>query len=271
LGASVEKIYWSNGQVDALEISVNCRLETIKSQHVISSMPLRELLQKLEPRVPSVYQEAAERLRYRDFLTVSLIINTRDVFPDNWIYIRDPEVKVGRIQNFKNWSAEMVPDQNKTCLGLEYFCFEGDGLWSAKDADLIELATQELETIGMVKRSHVEDGVVVRMPKAYPVYDQTFREALGEIRRFLDGLNNLQVVGRNGMHKYNNEDHSMLTALLAVENIQGAHHNLWSVNVEQSYHEEGRHDPLQNEDFSALSSTQPKVPESSERKVPTSS
>lgn len=266
LGANVEKIYWSKGRVDALEILVNGRRETTPAWQVISSMPLRELLQKFEPRVPSVYREAAERLRYRDFLTVALIINKPQVFPDNWIYIHDPEVKVGRIQNFKNWSAEMVPDQQKTCLGMEYFCFEGDGLWSANDSDLVELAKQELETMGLAKISDVEDGTVVRMPKAYPVYDQTYRDALGEIRQFLSGLHNLQVVGRNGMHKYNNQDHSMLTALLAVENIQGAHHDLWSVNVEQSYHEEGRSDSTQNEDVSALNSTQPQVPEPLDRK-----
>ncbi len=270
LGASVEKIYWSKGRVDALDISINGRLETIGTWQVISSMPLRELLQKFEPPVPPEYLEAAERLRYRDFLTVALIINRRDVFPDNWIYIHDPDVKVGRIQNFKNWSADMVPDHNKTCLGLEYFCFEGDGLWSAEDADLLELGKRELEMIGLANSSEVEDGTVVRMPKAYPVYDQSYREALGTIRQFLVTLNNLQVVGRNGMHKYNNQDHSMLTALLAVKNIQGAQHDLWSVNVEESYHEETRDDYLEDEDFSALSATQPKVPVSTERKPPLS-
>lgn len=261
-GAGVEKIYWSKGQVNAIEFSVNGRRETISPWQVISSMPLQELLEKFEPRVPSIYREAAARLRYRDFLTVALIINKRDVFPDHWIYIHDPDVKVGRIQNFKNWSAEMVPDQNKTCLGLEYFCFEGDGLWAAKDSDLIELGKQELETMGLAKASEIQDGTVVRMPKAYPVYDHTYREALAEIRTFLDGLNNFQVVGRNGMHKYNNQDHSMLTALLAVENIQGACHDLWGVNVEQVHHEEG------HDEFSALHSTQPKVPESLERNSP---
>lgn len=265
LGASVEKIFWSEGRIDALEILVNGRRETVSASQVISSMPLRELLQKFEPSIPSVYLEAAERLRYRDFLTVALIINTREVFPDNWIYIHDPDVKVGRIQNFKNWSADMVPDHSQTCLGLEYFCFEGDGLWSAKDGDLIELAKRELETIGLAKISDINDGMVVRMPKAYPVYDHTYRDALSEIRQFLDGLNNLQVVGRNGMHKYNNQDHSMLTALLAVENIQGAQHDLWRVNVEQSYHEEGRDDSLRDGDFSILRATQPQVPELSKK------
>lgn len=261
LGAQVEKIYWSKSQVDGLEILVNGRRERTNVWQVISSMPLRELLQKFDPPVPSEYREAAERLRYRDFLTVALILNKKDVFPDNWIYIHDPDVKVGRIQNFKNWSADMVPDINKTCLGLEYFCFEGDGLWSANDADLIERGKQELETIGLAKSSDIEGGTVVRMPKAYPVYDQTYREALEKIREFLGRLTNLQVVGRNGMHKYNNQDHSMLTALLAVENIQGAHHDLWNVNIEQSYHEEGRDNSYQKEEFSALSSTQPGVPE----------
>ncbi len=261
LGVSVEKILWSNDRVDAIVIKTAEHRETIRGAQFISSMPLRELIQKFEPQLDQEFLHAADRLHYRDFLTVALIIRKRDLFPDNWIYIHDPEVKVGRIQNFKNWSPHMVPDQNKTCLGLEYFCFEGDGLWSAKDADLIELGKKELETIGLAKTADIEDGVVVRMPKAYPVYDHTYQEALAQIRKFLDGLENLQVVGRNGMHKYNNQDHSMLTALLAVENILGAHHNLWTVNADQEYHEEMRTDgAMGDKDMAILDATQPRVP-----------
>lgn len=155
----------------------------------------------------------------------------------------------------------MVPDQTKTCLGLEYFCFEGDGLWTMTDSDLLELGARELEAIGLAKRSEVEDGTVVRMPKAYPVYDDTYQDALKVIRQFLGRLKNLQVVGRNGMHRYNNQDHSMLTAMLAIENMFGAHHDLWEVNADQEYHEETTSRELQSKSqLGMLALTQPQVP-----------
>src|SRR4029079_17889956 len=141
-----------------------------------------ELIQKLSPPAPENVQHAANQLSYRDFITVALIVNQKELFPDNWIYIHDPEVKVGRIQNFKNWSPEMVPDPDKTCLGLEYFCFEGDGLWNMPDQELIQLAKQEMEILGLVRSADVEDGTVVRMQKAYPVYDSTYKESLEVIR-----------------------------------------------------------------------------------------
>ena len=191
-----------------------------------------------EPTPPADVLTAAKKLNYRDFLTVALIINKSDLFPDNWIYIHEPGVKVGRIQNFKNWSPYMVSDPNKSCLGLEYFCFEGDELWTKPDQDLVELGTKELEVLGFISQSDVEDGAVVRMPKAYPVYDPYYKEALSDVREVLKDLDNLQLIGRNGMHRYNNMDHSMLTAMLAVENILGANHNLWEVNADQEYHEE---------------------------------
>lgn len=157
----------------------------------------------------------------------------------------------------------MVPDQAKTCLGLEYFCFEGDGLWTMTDADLIELGARELEAIGLAKRSEVEDGTVVRMPKAYPVYDNTYRDALNVIRAFLGRLENIQVVGRNGMHRYNNQDHSMLTAMLAVENMFGARHDLWEVNADQEYHEETTSREIHaKSQLGTLALTQPHVPAS---------
>lgn len=238
LGAEVERILWTKNGVVALEINVDGGTELVEGSHFISSMPIRELIQKFDPAVPEAVLKAATSLNYRDFLTVALIINKPDVFPDNWIYIHDPDVKIGRIQNFKNWSPYMVPDPNKTCVGLEYFCFEGDELWSLPDQELIELGKKELEILDLVRASDVEDGAVVRMPKAYPLYDPTYRESLQTIRQFLSRINNLQVVGRNGMHKYNNQDHSMLTSMMAVENILGANHNLWKVNEEQEYHEE---------------------------------
>jgi len=237
-GAEVEKILWQNVQVDAVEVKNNGQRELVEGTHFISSMPVRELIRKFSPAVPEKVLKAAMTLNYRDFLTIALIINKRDVFEDNWIYIHDADVKVGRIQNFKNWSPYMVPDPNKTCLGLEYFCFEGDRLWTMSDQELIELGKKELEKLGLIQVSDVEDGAVVKMPKAYPVYDSTYHESLEIIRQFLSRIDNLQLVGRNGMHKYNNQDHLMLTAMLAAENLSGANHDLWKVNTEQEYHEE---------------------------------
>lgn len=258
LNAGVEKILWQKDKVTALEIITDGKNELIPGTDFISSMPIQELVRKMEPSVPDEVRHAADILSYRDFLTVSLIINKANLFEDNWIYIHDETVKVGRIQNFKNWSPEMVPDPNKTCLGLEYFCFEGDSLWTMSDEDLIKLGTKELGMLELVDPNDVEDGAVVRMPKAYPVYDSKYADALIIIRKFLDGLNNLHLVGRNGMHKYNNQDHSMLTAMLTVKNIMGANYNVWDVNVEQEYHEE-----IIDEDkkqMALLASTQPLVP-----------
>ena len=262
LGASVDRICWAGNRVDGIDVSMQGRSESLTGTHYISSMPIRELIQKMNPPAPQEVIDAAERLKYRDFLTVALIVNKKELFPDNWIYIHDSQVKVGRIQNFKNWSPYMVPDQNKTCLGLEYFCFEGDGLWTMSDKDLIELGTRELELIGIAKAGDVEDGSIVRMPKAYPVYDADYQKALTYIREFLDGFQNLQVVGRNGMHRYNNQDHSMLTAMLAVENIQGARHDLWQVNVEEEYHEEtSSREADAKAQLGQLAATQPQVPQ----------
>jgi protoporphyrinogen oxidase len=261
LKAGVEKILWSEGGVDALEVMVDGKPETIEGTHFISTMPIRELIQKFEPAVPDHVLQAAAALNYRDFLTVALVVNKRDTFPDNWIYIHDSDVKVGRIQNFKNWSPSMVPDPEKTCLGLEYFCFEGDGLWTMSDSDLIELGKKELGILGLVNPSDVVEGSVVRMPKAYPVYDGTYAESLRVVRAFLARVPNLQLVGRNGMHKYNNQDHSMLTAMLAVKNILGASYDLWQVNAEQEYHEElTDRDKTNASEFAMLASTQPRVP-----------
>ena len=261
MNAGVEKIFWRDGAVTGVQVGTGDQSEKVEGSHFISTMPVRELIQKLEPAAPEEVIQAAEGLNYRDFLTVALVVNKPELFPDNWIYIHDPDVHVGRIQNFKNWSPFMVPDANKTCLGLEYFCFEGDGLWNMADRDLIELGKKELEILRLVDPDDVEDGAVVRMPKAYPVYDGTYAESLRIVREFLAGLSNLQLVGRNGMHKYNNQDHSMLTAMLAVKNIVGANYDLWMVNAEQEYHEEVTSQEVeQGENFALLASTQPRVP-----------
>jgi protoporphyrinogen oxidase len=205
--------------------------------HVVSSMPLAELALILDPPAPEDVQQAAKGLHFRDFLTVALVVPKDRGFPDNWIYVHD-KVKLGRIQNFGSWSPEMVKD-GRTCLGLEYFVFEGDELWTMEDQDLVALGKRELSAIGLVREEDVEMGFVVRMPKAYPVYDEGYATRVETIRRFLaDEVPNLHPVGRNGMHRYNNQDHSMLTALLTVENLFGEDYDTWSVNVEADYHEE---------------------------------
>ena len=208
------------------------------AHHVISSAPLRALVYALDPTAPADVTSAANGLRYRDFLTVALIVGRDKLFQDNWIYIHSPGVKVGRIQNFNNWSQALVPVPQKTCLGLEYFCFQGDGLWESSDDQLINLAKRELEHLGLGSASDVEDGAVVRMPKAYPIYDSFYHDHVNTIRRFIDPISNLHTVGRNGMHKYNNQDHSMLTAMMTLWNMQGGSYDVWSVNTDFDYHEE---------------------------------
>jgi protoporphyrinogen oxidase len=227
-----------DGRIVAVRANTPGGPRRIEGDHFISTMPLRNLARAFDPAPPTEYRNAGEGLNYRDFLTVALMIDADNVFPDNWIYIHSPGVKVGRIQNFNNWSRAMVPDADTTCLGLEYFCFEGDGLWSSPDADLVALATKELGELGLVDPSKVRDGCVVRMPKAYPVYDSTYAGHLAKLREFIDPVRNLHTVGRNGMHKYNNQDHSMFTAMLAVQNMRGATHDVWSVNTDFEYHEE---------------------------------
>jgi protoporphyrinogen oxidase len=207
---------------------------------VISSAPIRELCRALDPSADCA--AAAEQLRYRDFLTVALILNKADPFPDNWIYIHEPSVKVGRIQNFRSWSPEMMPDASSTCLGLEYFCFEGDDLWSKSDGELVALAAAELAEIGLARPEEIADGCVVRQRKAYPVYDEGYRQRIDTIRDELAWrYPSLHLVGRNGMHKYNNQDHAMMTAMLACRNILAGKrvYDVWRVNEDAEYHEAG--------------------------------
>jgi protoporphyrinogen oxidase len=214
--------------------------QTLDADHVISSAPMRALVRGLTPRASERTLRAADSLKYRDFLTVMLILKERNKFADNWIYIHDPRVKVGRVQNFKSWSPEMVPDPDKACYGLEYFCFEGDGLWESCDEDLIELGKRELIQIGLAQEGDVVDGTVVRQKKAYPVYDDDYAMHVATIRQELEQrYPNLHLVGRNGMHKYNNQDHAMMTAMLCVENILADTklYDLWQVNQDAEYHE----------------------------------
>jgi protoporphyrinogen oxidase len=229
--------------------------ESFAGTDFISSMPLRDLIYALDPSPPEAIRQAAHRLRYRDFVIVSLNIDRQDVIPDNWIYVHEPSVKVGRIQNFRNWSAAMVPDPTKTCLGMEYFVFENDGLWSSPGARLLDLARREIVELGLVRAGEIRDGTVVRMRKAYPMYDLGWAAQIKVLREYLESkLGNLQVVGRNGMHKYNNQDHSMMTALGAARNICGARHDLWVINADPEYQEEGAPQP-------APASSQPSFPD----------
>jgi protoporphyrinogen oxidase len=206
---------------------------------VISSMPMSQLLLAMDPPPPDDVLAAARDLRYRDFLTVALVVPDDGVFPDNWVYIHSPEVKVGRIQNFGSWSPYMVKE-GRTCLGFEYFVFEGDDTWTMADADLVALAKTELDKIGLGTAADVEAGYVVRVPKAYPFYDERYKANVKRMRDWLaDCAPNVHPVGRNGMHRYNNQDHSMYTAMLTVENIvAGTAFDVWEVNVEEEYHEE---------------------------------
>jgi protoporphyrinogen oxidase len=212
----------------------------INAAHVISSAPMRELAGRIHP-LPTTLGEALD-LKYRDFLTVALMIKSEDLFPDNWIYIHDSKVKVGRIQNFRSWSPEMVPDQDIACVGLEYFCFEGDGLWSATDAELVELAKTEMGLLGLCRADQVVGGAVVRQEKAYPVYDDAYAENVRVMREELEAkYPTLHLVGRNGMHRYNNQDHAMMTAMLTVRNIEAGMrvYDIWGVNEDAEYHESG--------------------------------
>ena len=236
----VEGFELEGQRVTATHVRTSEGTRVFPAEHVISSLSLRSLVRAFGAQAPAAVRQAAERLAYRDFIIVGLVVDHPSPFPDNWIYVHSPEVQVGRVQNFKNWSAALVPDPDRTLLGMEYFCSRGDGLWSRTDADLIALATRELGALGLSAGAPVVEGTVLRVPEAYPTYDASYRENVTIIREFLDHLENFHTVGRNGMHKYNNQDHSMLTAMLTVENLQGAAHDVWSVNSDFEYHEEQR-------------------------------
>ena len=216
--------------------------------HFISSMPLSELVLKMDPPAPEAVRFAAEQLRYRDFLTVCLIVDVPHVFSDNWIYIHDANVKVGRIQNYKNWSPEMVPDEGQSSLGLEYFCNEGDSTWNMADDELVELAKREMKSLGLLQMEDVIDGCVFRVEKSYPVYDSSYKDHLQVLREFVEEFENLQTIGRNGLHRYNNQDHAMLTGIIAAGNvINDAQNDVWAVNEDKRYHEELSSDEQKSE------------------------
>jgi protoporphyrinogen oxidase len=254
LNAPVQRVNWESKGV----VSVQACGKTYKASHFLSSIPIRELVYSLDPTGPQQLRAAAEELKYRDFITVALMVRAKNLFPDNWIYIHDPNVMAGRIQNYKNWSPEMTPGPDVTCLGVEYFCNDSDALWCADDDKLIELAQSELVQLGLLRKEDVIGGVVARMPKAYPVYTRSYQQALMVVRDFLSTVPNLQFIGRNGMHRYNNQDHSMLTGILAARNVAGARFDLWNLNLDQDYLEDGT--ALTNEEIAALNESQPLMP-----------
>jgi protoporphyrinogen oxidase len=220
----------------------NGNTEEFLGERMVSSMPVRELIAQLKPPLSEEAIRAAQSLRYRDFLTVGLIVRDQGRFTDNWIYVHDPSVQVGRVQNYKSWSPEMVPDPAFRSYGLEYFCFEGDRLWNAPDADLIALAKKEIQRINLADPADVVDGCVIRQCKAYPVYDDGYQQHMDTIRHVLERtFPTLHLVGRNGMHKYNNQDHAMMTALLTAKNILAGErrYDVWAVNQDAEYHESG--------------------------------
>ncbi len=239
LNCQVTAVHWSGNRIQSVVTCHDGEAEVIEASQLVSSMPVNEFIQKLHPPPPANVVQAALSLRYRGLLVVCLIINEANLFPDNWIYVHDPDVRVGRIQNYKNWSPDMVPDGSKTSLGMEYFCTPGDDLWNLSEARLIELGKSELERIGLARAVRVEDACVIRVPHAYPVYDAAYGDNVTFIRQFLEGLENFQTIGRNGLHRYNNQDHAMMTGLLAARNLAlGERNDLWSVNTEPDYHEE---------------------------------
>lgn len=260
LQSDVVGICRAGNRVSGIKVKNGEHVDQVDVDYLISSMPVTQFLLWMDPPPPPDVVEAAKSLSYREFLTVCLIVDTPQLFPDNWIYIHDPAVKVGRIQNFKNWSPSMVPDESKVSLGLEYFCNEGDFLWTMEDADLIELGRREIELLGLANAADVIDGVVFRVEKTYPVYDTGYEQQLETIKQYMATLENAQTIGRNGLHRYNNQDHAMLTGMYAVRNmLDGAEYDLWQVNAEQEYHEEILHEPTPAEISEAITDVLPHV------------
>lgn len=235
----VTRIHHRENRISSVQIERDQQVSELEPDYLISTMPLNRLVRMLDPPPPPEVSAAAGKLSYRDFILVFLIVDDPSLFPDHWIYIHTPDVQVGRIQNFKNWSRHMVKDEGKTGLGMEYFCSVGDEIWQKPDSELISLAAAELECLGLAPAAKVSDGCVVRQEKAYPVYDSDYKQQVGLIREYLESFSNLSTIGRNGTHRYNNMDHSVLSGILAAENMTGASHDLWNVVEENHYLESG--------------------------------
>jgi protoporphyrinogen oxidase len=244
LGRRVERVRYDaeRKRYSVEHVGLHGERATLEVDYLVSSAPLSELVRSLAPALGEESMNAAASLRYRDFLIVVLMAKDEGAFTDNWLYIQDPSVVVGRIQNFKSWSPDMVPDPSLAAYGCEYFCHAGDGLWSQSDAELEALARREMAQIGLLREGAVFDSTVVRQPKAYPVYDSKYQRHVESIRHELKAkFPGLYAVGRNGMHKYNNQDHSMMTAMLAAQNILAGReiYDPWRVNQDAEYHEDG--------------------------------
>jgi protoporphyrinogen oxidase len=237
LGTAVTRLHHNGRRVDRVEVNGG-RTESLQAGHVISSLPLGNLLERLDPLPPPDVLAAGRGLRHRDFILVGLIVDAPTTFPDTWLYVHGREALVGRVQNFRNWSAALVPDARRTSLGMEYFCSVGDAVWSRTDAELLDLAARELEVLGLAPGARIEDGCVIRQEKAYPVYDTAYRGHVETIRGYLSRFENLQTIGRNGTHRYNNQDHAMLAGKLAARNVLGERLDVWAVNAESSYLED---------------------------------
>ena len=236
LNSDVVAINREGNHITSVEVERDGRRETIAGTDFISSMPIPLFLQWLNPAPPPHVLEAAKQLKHRDFLTVCLILKKKELFPDNWLYIHDPSVKVGRVQNYKNWSPDMLPNDDHTSLGLEYFCNQGDEIWNMSDEDLIEMGKREIAKIDIANYDDIIDGCVFRVEKTYPVYDSDYEKHLETVKNYVASLENFQTIGRNGLHRYNNQDHAMLTGMYAVRNMLfNEENNLWQVNAEQDY------------------------------------
>ena len=239
LGHRCVAVRHRDSRVESIVVATNGHEVEHPVDGVVSSIPLSELVLALDPPAPEEVRAAARRLRYRDLVVVALMTSDPEPFPDNWIYVHDPGTRAGRVQNFGAWSPDMVRP-GTTCLGVEYFCFEGDDIWRLPNEDAVELARSELTRIGLIEAASVIDGVKIAVPKAYPMYDRYYREAVAMLRGYLAGFPTLQTCGRNGLHRYNNQDHSMWTAILATLNLLDQEgYDVWSVNTEEEYLEEG--------------------------------
>jgi len=237
-GTPVERVKCEGGRVVALGLADEAG-DDEPVEGVLSTMPLTELVQRLEPEAPPEVADAARALRYRSILNVNVILGRTEIPPDNWIYLHSPEIRAGRVQLYKNWSPQMVPDPGMSSMGFEYFCFEGDEVWTKSEDELVELARADLGRLGFADPGAVEDGFVVRYPNAYPIYEGDYRGRLSAIREHLAKIENLVCCGRYGQFRYNNMDHSIMTALLGVRRLLGEDVDPWSVNEEAEYHEEG--------------------------------
>lgn len=233
--AEATRIHHQSGKVTGLTYEKDGQFHQVRTQHLISSAPITRLIDSMTPEPPDRVCRAAQRLSYRSFVIVILIVDKKNLFPDQWLYIHNPDVKVGRIQNFKNWSVDMVPDPEKTSVGMEYFCNQEDDFWRQNDENLVRIASRELAQIGLAQRDEIRDHYIVRQPAAYPVYDPAYDKHLTILRDYLRHFDNLQSIGRNGMHRYNNMDHSMQSGILAAENVMGADHDIWEINEDEKY------------------------------------